>query len=88
MRGHRGGARPRDHWSRRLENTTVDQLSTAKTVKVNKDNTTIINGAGKQKDIQDRIAQIKKQVEDITSDYDREKLQERLAKLAGFGAII
>ena len=72
----------------KLENTAVTQLGTAKTVKVDKDNTTIINGAGKQKDIQDRIAQIKKQVEDTTSDYDREKLQERLAKLAGGVAVI
>jgi chaperonin GroEL len=72
----------------KLENTAVTQLGTAKTVKVDKDNTTIINGAGKQKDIQDRIAQIKKQVEDTSSDYDREKLQERLAKLAGGVAVI
>ena len=72
----------------KLENTAITQLGTAKTVKVDKDNTTIINGAGKQKDIQDRIAQIKKQVEDTTSDYDREKLQERLAKLAGGVAVI
>ena len=72
----------------KLENTATTQLGTAKTVKVDKDNTTIINGAGKQKDIQDRIAQIKKQVEDTTSDYDREKLQERLAKLAGGVAVI
>ncbi|MEN6363906.1 MAG: chaperonin GroEL, partial [Rectinema sp.] len=72
----------------KLENTTVSQLGSAKTVKVDKDNTTIINGAGKAKDIQDRIAQIKKQVEDTSSDYDREKLQERLAKLAGGVAVI
>ena len=72
----------------KLENTSVNQLGTAKTVKVDKDNTTIINGAGKLKDIQDRIAQIKKQVEDTSSDYDREKLQERLAKLAGGVAVI
>ena len=55
---------------------------------MDKDNTTIINGAGKQKDIQDRIAQIKNQIEETTSDYDREKLQERLAKLAGGVAVI
>jgi len=72
----------------KLENTSLNQLGTAKTVKVDKDNTTIINGGGKQKDIQDRIAQIKKQIEDTTSDYDREKLQERLAKLAGGVAVI
>jgi chaperonin GroEL len=72
----------------KLENTDLTQLGKAKTVKIDKDNTTIINGAGKQKDIQDRIAQIKAQIEDTTSDYDREKLQERLAKLAGGVAVI
>ncbi|MCL2277437.1 MAG: chaperonin GroEL [Treponema sp.] len=72
----------------KLENTDISQLGKAKTVKVDKDNTTIINGAGKQKEIQDRIAQIKAQIEDTTSDYDREKLQERLAKLAGGVAVI
>jgi len=72
----------------KLENTDISQLGKAKTVKVDKDNTTIINGSGKQKDIQDRIAQIKAQIEDTTSDYDREKLQERLAKLAGGVAVI
>jgi len=72
----------------KLENTDISQLGRAKTVKVDKDNTTIINGAGKQKDIQDRIAQIKTQIEETTSDYDREKLQERLAKLAGGVAVI
>ncbi|MCL2722237.1 MAG: chaperonin GroEL [Treponema sp.] len=72
----------------KLENTDISQLGKAKTVKIDKDNTTIINGAGKQKDIQDRIAQIKAQIEDTSSDYDREKLQERLAKLAGGVAVI
>jgi len=72
----------------KLESTELDQLGTAKTVKVDKENTTIINGAGKQQDIKDRIAQIKAQIEDTTSDYDREKLQERLAKLAGGVAVI
>ncbi|MDR2631323.1 MAG: chaperonin GroEL [Spirochaetaceae bacterium] len=72
----------------KLENTEISQLGKAKTIKIDKDNTTIINGAGKQKDIQDRIAQIKAQIEDTTSDYDREKLQERLAKLAGGVAVI
>jgi chaperonin GroEL len=72
----------------KIENTDLSQLGKAKTVKIDKDNTTIINGAGKQKDIQDRIAQIKAQIEDTTSDYDREKLQERLAKLAGGVAVI
>jgi chaperonin GroEL len=72
----------------KLENTEISQLGKAKTVKVDKDNTTIINGVGKPKEIQDRIAQIKAQIEDTTSDYDREKLQERLAKLAGGVAVI
>jgi chaperonin GroEL len=72
----------------KLENTDISQLGKAKTIKVDKDNTTIINGAGKAKDIQDRIAQIKAQIEDSSSDYDREKLQERLAKLAGGVAVI
>ncbi|QQO10671.1 chaperonin GroEL [Breznakiella homolactica] len=72
----------------KLENTDISQLGKAKTVKIDKDNTTIINGAGKAKEIQDRIAQIKAQIEDTTSDYDREKLQERLAKLAGGVAVI
>ncbi|MDR0732159.1 MAG: chaperonin GroEL [Treponema sp.] len=72
----------------KLENTEISQLGKAKTVKIDKDNTTIINGGGKQKEIQDRIAQIKAQIEDTTSDYDKEKLQERLAKLAGGVAVI
>ncbi|GHV63283.1 60 kDa chaperonin [Spirochaetia bacterium] len=72
----------------KLENTEISQLGKAKTIKIDKDNTTVINGAGKQKEIQDRIAQIKAQIEDTTSDYDREKLQERLAKLAGGVAVI
>jgi chaperonin GroEL len=72
----------------KLENTEIGQLGRAKTVKVDKENTTIIEGAGKQKDIKDRIGQIKVQIEETTSDYDREKLQERLAKLAGGVAVI
>jgi chaperonin GroEL len=72
----------------KLENTDLSMLGKAKTIKVDKDNTTVINGAGKEKDIKDRIAQIKAQIEDTTSDYDREKLQERLAKLAGGVAVI
>ena len=71
-----------------LENTDLAQLGRAKSVKVEKENTTIINGAGKSEDIKDRIAQIKKQIGDTTSDYDREKLQERLAKLAGGVAVM
>ncbi|MCL2069482.1 MAG: chaperonin GroEL [Treponema sp.] len=72
----------------KLENTDISQLGKAKTIKIDKDNTTVINGSGKQKEIQDRIAQIKAQIEDTTSDYDREKLHERLAKLAGGVAVI
>jgi len=72
----------------KLENVTIDMLGTAKRVVVDKDNTTIIDGAGAKEDIEARIAQIKKQIEDTTSDYDREKLQERLAKLAGGVAVI
>ncbi|GHU50622.1 60 kDa chaperonin [Spirochaetia bacterium] len=72
----------------KLENTDISQLGKAKTVKIDKDNTTIINGNGKPQDIHDRIAQIKAQIEDTTSDYDREKLHERLAKLAGGVAVI
>ena len=72
----------------KLENTEVAQLGKAKSVKIDKDNTTIIDGDGKQKDIKDRIAQIKAQIEESTSDYDKEKLKERLAKLAGGVAVI
>jgi chaperonin GroEL len=72
----------------KLENTDLSQLGTAKSIKVEKENTTIINGGGKASDIKDRIAQIKAQIEETTSDYDREKLQERLAKLAGGVAVI
>ena len=72
----------------KLENVTLEMLGKAKRVRIDKENTTIIDGAGKKKDIQGRIAQIRAQVEETTSDYDREKLQERLAKLAGGVAII
>ncbi len=72
----------------KLENVTLDMLGRAKRVRVEKENTTIIDGAGKKDDIQGRIAQIKAQIEETTSDYDREKLQERLAKLAGGVAVI
>jgi chaperonin GroEL len=72
----------------KLENVTTDMLGRAKKVMIDKENTTIVGGAGKKADIQARIAQIKAQIEDTTSDYDREKLQERLAKLAGGVAII
>ena len=72
----------------KLENVKLDMLGKAKTVKIDKDNTTIIDGAGKKADIQARVAQIKTQIEETTSDYDKEKLQERLAKLAGGVAVI
>jgi len=72
----------------KLENVTLDMLGSAKKVTVDKDNTTIVQGKGKSADISARVALIKKQIEETTSDYDREKLQERLAKLAGGVAII
>jgi chaperonin GroEL len=72
----------------KLENVKLNMLGTAKTVKIDKDNTTIIDGAGKKADIQSRVGQIKAQIEETTSDYDKEKLQERLAKLAGGVAVI
>ena len=72
----------------KLENVKLDMLGKAKTVKIDKDNTTIIDGSGKKPDIQSRVAQIKAQIEETTSDYDKEKLQERLAKLAGGVAVI
>ena len=72
----------------KLENVTLEMLGRAKRIRIDKESTTIIDGAGDKKDIQARIAQIKAQVEETTSDYDREKLQERLAKLAGGVAVI
>jgi len=72
----------------KLENVTLDMLGRAKRVRIEKENTTVIDGAGKKPAIEARIAQIKAQVEDTTSDYDKEKLQERLAKLAGGVAVI
>jgi chaperonin GroEL len=72
----------------KLENVTLQMLGKAKRVRIEKENTTIIDGGGKKSDIEGRIAQIKAQIEDTTSDYDKEKLQERLAKLAGGVAII
>ena len=71
-----------------LENTTIDMLGTAERITIDKDNTTIVNGAGNANDIKDRVAQIKAQIETTTSDYDKEKLQERLAKLAGGVAVL
>src|SRR5215207_5309414 len=67
----------------KLENVTVQMLARAKKVVIEKENTTIVSGAGKKADIEGRISQIKAQIEETTSDYDREKLQERLAKLTG-----
>ena len=72
----------------KLENVTLDMLGRAKKVVITKDDTTIVDGAGKKADIEARVAQIKQQIEETTSDYDREKLQERLAKLAGGVAVI
>ncbi len=72
----------------KLENVTLDMLGKAKKVRIDKENTTIIDGAGKKADIQGRIGQIKAQIEETTSDYDKEKLQERLAKLAGGVAVL
>ena len=72
----------------KLENVTLQMLGKAKRVRIEKENTTIINGAGKKADIEGRIGQIKAQIEETTSDYDKEKLQERLAKLAGGVAVI
>ncbi|MCI8293401.1 MAG: chaperonin GroEL [Hespellia sp.] len=71
-----------------LKETTMEQLGRAKSVKVQKENTVIVDGLGDKKAIEDRVAQIKKQIEETTSDFDREKLQERLAKLAGGVAVI
>ena len=72
----------------KLENVTVDDLGTCKTVQIDKDNTTIIDGAGTRDAIEGRVKQIRAQIEDTTSDYDREKLQERLAKIVGGVAVI
>src|SRR5512136_533098 len=72
----------------KLENTTLDMLGQAKKIVTDKDNTTIIDGAGKESDLQGRVKLIRAQIEDSTSDYDREKLQERLAKLVGGVAVI
>ncbi|TVP59288.1 MAG: chaperonin GroEL [Halomonadaceae bacterium] len=71
-----------------LENATLDDLGTAKRINISKENTTVIDGAGSEKDIASRVEQIRKQIEDSSSDYDKEKLQERVAKLAGGVAVI
>jgi chaperonin GroEL len=83
-----GGQLISDDLGIKLENVTLDMLGKAKRVLIQKENTTIVDGAGKKKDIEGRIAQIKAQIEETTSDYDKEKLQERLAKLAGGVAVI
>jgi chaperonin GroEL len=83
-----GGQLISDELGMKLENVTVNMLGRARKVVIDKENTTIVNGAGKKKDIEARVGQIKAQIEETTSDYDREKLQERLAKLAGGVAII
>src|SRR5436853_2271529 len=72
----------------KLENINLDDLGKTKRVSIDKENTTIVEGSGKQADIQGRVNQIRRQIEETTSDYDREKLQERLAKLAGALAVI
>src|SRR5688500_18951537 len=72
----------------KLENATLDMLGRAEKINIDKDNTTIVNGAGSKPEIQGRVAQIKAQIETTTSDYDKEKLQERLAKLSGGVAIL
>ena len=83
-----GGQLISDDLGMKLENVTIKMLGRAKKVVIDKENTTIVNGAGKKPDIEARVQQIKSQIEETTSDYDREKLQERLAKLAGGVAVI
>jgi chaperonin GroEL len=83
-----GGQAIAEELGMKLENITVKDLGRAKRVVIDKDNTTIIEGAGKKKDIEGRCNEIRQQIEDTTSDYDREKLQERLAKLAGGVAVL
>ena len=83
-----GGQLISEELGMKLENVTVNMLGRARKVVIDKENTTIVNGAGKKKDIEARVGQIKAQIEETTSDYDREKLQERLAKLAGGVAVI
>ena len=83
-----GGNLISEEQGRKLEDATLEDLGTASTVTIDKDNTTIVNGAGSEEAIQSRVNQIKAQIESTTSDYDREKLQERLAKLAGGVAVL
>ena len=72
----------------KLESATIDYLGTAEKVNIDKDNTTVVSGAGKKDDIVARVNQLKKQIDTTTSEYDKEKLQERLAKLSGGVAIL
>ena len=83
-----GGTVISDELGLELKTATLDMLGRANTIKVNKENTTIIDGAGNSSDIQDRVRQIKAQIEETTSDFDKEKLQERLAKISGGVAVI
>ncbi|MCE6952086.1 chaperonin GroEL [Cereibacter sphaeroides] len=83
-----GGQVISDDLGMKLENVTVDMLGRAKKISINKDNTTIVDGAGDKAEIDARVAQIRNQIEETSSDYDREKLQERVAKLAGGVAVI
>ena len=83
-----GGQVISDDLGMKLENVTIDMLGTSKKIRIAKDDTTIVDGAGEKSEIDGRVAQIKAQIEETTSDYDREKLQERLAKLAGGVAVI
>src|SRR5690606_11198624 len=83
-----GGSVVTEEKGMKLEQATLDVLGQAEKITVDKENTTIVNGAGSQKSIAARVSQIKKQIETTTSDYDKEKLQERLAKLAGGVAVI
>ncbi|MCK0166103.1 chaperonin GroEL [Jannaschia sp. S6380] len=83
-----GGQVISDDLGMKLENVTMDMLGSAKRVSITKDNTTIVDGAGEKAEIEARVSQIRQQIEETTSDYDREKLQERVAKLAGGVAVI
>src|SRR5258707_8654769 len=83
-----GGKAITEDLGMKLENIKIEDLGKAKKVTIDKDNTTIVEGGGSQKDIEGRVKQIRTQVEETTSDYDREKLQERLAKLVGGVAVI
>ncbi|MFC5396131.1 chaperonin GroEL, partial [Bosea vestrisii] len=83
-----GGTAVSEDLGIKLENVTLNMLGRAKKVRIEKENTTIVDGAGSKTEIEARVAQIKAQIEETTSDYDREKLQERLAKLAGGVAVI